>query len=200
MGWDQAAGLRQWATSGTSPEECPTHVAEMLVELATRETVEDVSPRMTQRPLATAVKEPATKPVARASSPGNCREPTLMVLGLPGTAERHTARVTELLEGWSREGRRWVGDPRAWRIVALPIGSPHLPTLTAEQSHWALWVDDDLEAFRRGYRLLKQIAERGGPRRLLAVHPPGVGRQGLLGNLQYVADAYFGIELLVLAK
>ncbi|MEQ4541557.1 MAG: hypothetical protein ABN479_21745 [Billgrantia sp.] len=133
-------------------------------------------------------------------STGSARERTLMVLGLPGTAERHTARVTELLESWAQEGRSWVGDPGTWRIVALPIASPHLSLLAAQQPQWALWIDDDLEAFRRGYRMLKQIAEQGGPRRLIAVHPPGVGRQGLLSNLQYVAQAYFDIELLVLAR
>ncbi|WP_232090263.1 hypothetical protein [Billgrantia diversa] len=196
MGWDQAAGLRQWANA-ESPD-CPTHVAEMLVELA------DSAGGMMESSR-TATRSPA-KPaqtgagVTPSRTAGNAQQVTLMVLGLPGTAERHTAKVTELLESWAREGRRWVGDPRAWRVVALPVNSPHLPLLVTQQSHWALWVDDDLEAFRRGYRMLKQIAEHGGPRRLLAVHPPGVGQQGLLANLQYVADAYFGIELLVLAR
>ncbi|NIC04267.1 hypothetical protein HBJ55_02330 [Halomonas sp. DX6] len=173
-------------------------MAEMLVELAApggdRVERPRTAPRTPARPaqMSTAATPPRTA--------GNAQQVTLMVLGLPGTAERHTAKVTELLESWAREGRRWVGDPQAWRIVALPVSSPHLPLLVTQQSHWALWVDDDLEAFRRGYRMLKQIAEQGGPRRLLAVHPPGVGKQGLLANLQYVADAYFGIELLVLAR
>lgn len=196
MGWDQAAGLRQWANGET--QDCPTHVAEMLVELATPAGERVERPRAAGRSQA----KPSARSTAVASprTTGSTKDVTLMVLGLPGTAERHTARVTELLESWAREGRRWVGDPRAWRIVALSVDSPHLPLLAAQQSHWALWVDDDLEAFRRGYRLLKQIAEQGGPRRLLAVHPPGVGQQGLLANLQYVADAYFDIDLLVLAR
>ncbi len=194
MGWDQAAGLRQWA-NGTTQDECPTHVAEMLVELATGNKAENVRPkRSSAQPAGTKAA------VERPRPPRSEGERTLMVLGLPGTAERHTARVTELLESWAQEGRRWVGDPGSWRIVALPISSPHLSLLAAQQSQWALWIDDDLEAFRRGYRMLKQIAEQGGPRRLIAVHPSGVGRQGLLSNLQYVAEAYFDIELLVLAR
>ncbi|WP_234283466.1 MULTISPECIES: hypothetical protein [unclassified Halomonas] len=196
MGWDQAAGLRQWA-NGES-QQCPAHVAEMLVELAARGDGGATPPPAMAR--AAAKPAPGRAATAPSRPAASAQGVTLMVLGLPGTAERHTARVTELLESWAREGRRWVGDPRAWRIVALPISSPHLPVLATQQSHWALWVDDDLEAFRRGYRLLKQIAEQGGPRRLLAVHPPGVGRQGLLANLQYVAEAYFDIELLVLAR
>jgi hypothetical protein len=197
MGRDQAAGLRQWA-NGAAQEDCPTHVAEMLVELASDMAPGDVRPQAAVRPAARPAATSATLPPPRKAR--SEQELTLMVLGLPGTAERHTTRVTELLECWSREGRRWVGDPRAWRIVALSVNSPHLPLLAAQQPHWALWVDDDLEAFRRGYRLLKQIAEQGGPQRLITVHPPGVGRQGLLSNLQYVAEEYFGIELLVLAR
>ncbi|WP_245904622.1 hypothetical protein [Billgrantia lactosivorans] len=197
MGWDQAAGLRQWANG--EAQDCPTHVAEMLVELAASGADGVPGPQAAVRP---AVAGPAARvgatPPSRASS--GAQDRTLMVLGLPGTAERHTARVAELLESWAGEGRRWVGDPRTWRIVALSVNSPHLPLLAAQQARWALWVDDDLEAFRRGYRQLKQIAAQGGPRRLIAVHPPGVGRQGLLANLQYVADAYFDIELLVLAR
>ena len=191
MGGDQAAGLRQWA-SGAAQEECPNHVAQALLELARMQTSGGASrPRSTA---AAAAKRSAIPPTLS----GN-QELTLMVLGLPGSATCHTDRVAELLESWSRDGRRWVGDPKAWHIVALPVTSSHLSLLTTQQPRWALWVDDDLDAFRRGYRLLKQIAERGGPNRLIAVHPPGVGRQGLLNNLQYVAQAYFGIELLVLA-
>nr|WP_228576522.1 hypothetical protein [Halomonas sp.] len=192
MGWDQAAGLRQWA-NGTSQDDCPLHVAEMLVELAAEIAPGEPTKRSAAQPV-------ATSGVIKPPKPRSDQDLTLMVLGLAGTAERHTARVTELFESWAREGRRWVGNPRAWRIVALPINSSHLPLLAAQQSHWALWIDDDLEAFRRGYRMLQQIAEQGGPQRLIAVHPPGVGREGLLSNLQYVAETYFGIELLVLAR
>ncbi|MBA2778886.1 hypothetical protein H1D44_08240 [Halomonas kenyensis] len=175
-------------------------MAEMLVQLASDKVPEGtsrqspVSPQTPVRPSATRAAPPVARP------PSGEQERTLMVVGLPGTAERHTARVTELLQSWSQEGRRWVGDPQAWRIVALPIHSAHLSLLADQQSRWALWIDDDLEAFRRGYRMLKQIAERDGPRRLIAVHSPGLGPKGLLSNLQYVAETHFGIELLVLAR
>lgn len=191
MGGDQAAGLRHWAT-GAAQDECPEHVVQALVEMAT--TQECAAPR----PMAPAptVSRPAIVPPAPVINSKDGL--ALMVLGLPGTAARHTARVTELLKSWAREERRWVGDPHAWHVVALPLTSPHLRLLVAQQSRWALWIDDDPEAFRRGYRMLKQIAERGGPGRLIAVHPPGMGREGLLNNLQYVAQEYFGIDLLVM--
>ncbi|WP_197038327.1 hypothetical protein [Billgrantia saliphila] len=200
MGRDQAAGLRQWA-SATS-QECPTHVAEMLIKLAGERDTGERSPRESREVAKSVPPRPATTrdmgkpPSSRRTHQGV----TLMVLGLPGTAERHTLKVSELLQSWARQGRRWVGDPGGWRVVALSVTSPHLAVLATQQAHWALWVDDDLEAFRRAYRILKQIDESGGPRRLLAVHPPGVGRQGLLANLQHVAASYFGIELLVLSK
>lgn len=192
MGGDQAAGLRHWA-NGAEQRECPHHVAQALVDLAMAEG-EGTSPP------AASVAAPKPRAVPQALLRNDDRTPTLMVLGLPGTAARHTAKVAELLESWAQEGRDWVGDPRRWHIVALPVTSDHLPLLAAQQPRWALWIDDDLEAFRRGYRLLQRIAEQGGPARLIAVHPPGVGRRGLLNNLQYVAQAYFGIELLVLAR
>ena len=191
MGGDQAAGLRHWAT-GAAQDECPEHVVQALVELATAQG------SAASRPVvpAPAVPRPAVVPPVPVINSKDGM--ALMVLGLPGTAARHTARVTELLESWAQAGRRWVGDPHAWHVVALPLGSPHLPLLVAQQPRWALWIDDDPEAFRRGYRMLKQIAEQGGPGRLIAVHPPGLGREGLLNNLQYVAQAYFGIDLLVM--
>ncbi len=201
MGKDQAAGLRQWASTAAE-QECPAHVAEMLIELAGKPNAGERSPDEPRQVARTPPPRPATTrerdepSIARHVPPGV----TLMVLGLPGTAERHTLKVSELLQSWARQGRHWVGDPGLWRIVALPVSSPHLTVLATQQSHWALWVDDDLEAFRRAYRILKQIDESDGPRRLLAVHPPGVGRQGLLANLQHVAESYFGIELLVLSR
>lgn len=195
MGIDQAAGLRQWASSAApraDDEACPRHVAEALVALAESEPAA----------VTTAEREPAALPrqASRSAPPRPAPKVTLMVLGLPGGAERHAHKVTELLTAWAEEGRRWVGDPECWRVVPLDVASPHLPALAAEQSRWALWVDSDEEAFRRAYRVLKRVAERGGPRRLLAVHPPDVGRKGLLDNLQRVAASYFGLELLVLAR
>ncbi|SDK59021.1 hypothetical protein [Billgrantia gudaonensis] len=221
MGMDQAAGLRQWASGGESADEaadaaCPRHVAEMLVELSdSDEAAALTAPQPEPASAATNEEQAADEKPAASSGSGRAARAstagsrgasssadtiTLMVLGLPGTSERQARRVTELFEAWAAEGRDWVGDPGRWRVVPLEASSPHLPVLAAEQSRWALWVGSDEEAFRRSYRVLKQVAERGGPRRLLAVHPPDVGPKGLLDNLQRVAARYFGIELLVLAR
>lgn len=221
MGMDQAAGLRQWASGGESADTgCPRHVAEMLVELsASQEAAELTAPQPEPAPSAVppvtqAARGTESAPAASSGAgaaakasmehsraqPSSANTVTLMVLGLPGTGERQARKVTELFEAWAEEGRDWIGDPANWRVVPLDPSSPHLPVLAAEQSRWALWVGSDEEAFRRAYRVLKQVAERGGPQRLLAVHPPDVGPKGLLDNLRRVAANYFGIELLVLAR
>ena len=132
---------------------------------------------------------------ARPERPG--QGPTLMVVGLPPTAATET--VTERLAGWARRGRRWVGDPAAWRIVALDPASPHLPLLASQQRRWALWVDSDADAFRRAYRTLKILRRHPGPSRLLALHAPGLPRAGLLSNLQHGARHFLDIELVVLS-
>lgn len=124
--------------------------------------------------------------------------PTLMVVGLPAAAATET--VTERLAGWARHGRRWVGDPAAWRIVALDPASPHLPLLASQQRRWALWVDSDADAFRRAYRTLKVLRRHPGPGRLLALHAPGLPRAGLLNNLQHGARRFLDIELVVLSS
>ena len=98
-----------------------------------------------------------------------------------------------------RRGRRWVGDPAAWRIVALDPASPHLPLLASQQRRWALWVDSDADAFRRAYRTLKILRRHPGPSRLLALHAPGLPRAGLLSNLQHGARHFLDIELVVLS-
>lgn len=120
-----------------------------------------------------------------------------MVVGLPPNAAAET--VTERLAGWARRGRRWVGDPAAWRIVALDPASPHLPLLASQQRRWALWVDSDADAFRRAYRTLKILRRHPGPSRLLALHAPGLPRAGLLSNLQHGALHFLDIELVVLS-
>ncbi|WP_445157852.1 hypothetical protein [Halomonas sp. E14] len=192
MGTDQAAGLREWVSSSAPAGECPMHIAEALLQLAT----EGGGAPAKARP---APSTPATAPM-RVAPPSAGAVRTLMVLGLPGASVGQTERVTQLLEAWAKEGRRWVGDPASWRIVALPVTSPHLPVLAMEQPHWALWVEDDLDAFRRAFRQLRQVVEQGGPQRLLAVHPPHVGRKGLLMNLRHVAASYLDVDLLVLAR
>lgn len=199
MGMDQAAGLRQWASStgqAGSADQCPLHVAEALLELASG--LPNERPPTSRAPQhGKASGSTASSNTVTSRTDGSI---TLMVVGLPGRAERYTQRVHDLLEAWAEEGRQWVGDPRAWRVVALGVDSPHLPLLADQQPRWALWVDSDPEAFRRAYRVLKQVAEVGGPQRLLVVHPPDIGRQGLLDNLRSAAWHYLGIELLVLAR
>ncbi|HEX5678529.1 MAG TPA: hypothetical protein VFX91_11200 [Alcanivorax sp.] len=125
--------------------------------------------------------------------------PTLMVVGLPAGASG-TQPVTERLTDWARHGRRWVGDPNAWRIVTLDPASPHLPLLASQQRRWALWVDSDTDAFRRAYHTLKILRRQAGPGRLLALHAPGLPRAGLLNNLQHGARRFLDIELVVLSS
>ncbi|XKE45400.1 hypothetical protein LG302_18940 [Halomonas organivorans] len=124
---------------------------------------------------------------------------TLMVVGLPSPAPRQAERVSALLEHWADQGRRWVGDPRGWKVVPLAVTSPHLGVLVEQQKRWALWVDADAEAFRRAMAVLSRLVAGGGPRRLLAVHPPDLPRQGLLENLRQAARRYLGVDLLVMA-
>ncbi|MFY0989133.1 hypothetical protein [Halomonas sp. C05BenzN] len=177
MGIDQAAGLRQWAsTTQAGGDACPRHVVETLRELAR------------------ANPSPGPLPATGGRSPAAAV--TLMVVGLPA---RQAGRVNDTLGYWAGLGRRWVGDPAAWRVVPVEASSPHLPLLVSQQSRWALWVDSDAEAFRRAWRVLIRLGEAPGPRRLLAVHPPGISRHGLLDNLRQAAAAYLGIELVVLA-
>lgn len=134
-----------------------------------------------------------TVPVARAVTPSR----VLMTLGLPQGAQADVAPVHRALARWHAQGQRWVGDPAAWRVVALDVHSPHLATLSRQQPRWALWVDDGPEGFRAAYRTLKRLSQQGGPRRLLLVHPPLPSRAGLLDNLQQAAGGFLGLQLLV---
>ncbi|RAH39114.1 hypothetical protein [Halomonas sp. SL1] len=140
---------------------------------------------------------PVEAPASRDTEPAPSA--TLVVVGLPGTSAEQAARVTELFEEWAGRGRRWVGDPRRWKVVPLAVSSPHLAALVEQQPRWALWVGSDAEAFRRAFGVLARLAAAGGPRRLLAVHPPGMSRLGLLDNLRQAAGRYLGIDLLVMA-
>ncbi|WP_168013480.1 hypothetical protein [Halomonas salinarum] len=121
----------------------------------------------------------------------------LMVLGLPrkGGGERAQAALVS----WSRQGKRWVGDPAAWQVVACDAHSPHLAQLARQEKRWALWVDTDGDGFRQAFKVMQAIRRGGGPRRLLALHPPVASRRGLLNNLQQMAREAFEIDLLVLA-
>lgn len=186
MAGDQAAGLRAWAASLERPsaeagsDSVPEPVASVTsdMEASRREPV-----------------GVETSPVESAEAPPT----TLVVVGLPSTAPEQTERVTALLDHWAERGRRWVGDPRRWKVVPLAASSPHLAVLAREQPRWALWVGADGEAFRRALGVLGRLAEGGGPRRLIAVHPTGMSRRGLLDNLRQAARHNFGIDLLVMA-
>ena len=125
---------------------------------------------------------------------------TLVVVGLPGTTAHYSQWVLDLLANWANQGQRWVGTPDAWRIAPVQVNSPHLTTLIDQQPRWALWVGNDLDAFRRSFRVLLQLRNLGGPGRLLAVHPIDMSRRGLLNNLQQAAWRYLGVELLVMAR
>lgn len=181
---DQAAGLRRWmaamtlgaagAGNGADESPCPQPAVESVPEPA-----------------------PALAPDPASAAQRDTAPCTLMVLGLGESRSGHAA---EVLEAWARAGQRWVGDPARWRIVAVDAASPQLAPLYAQQPRWALWVEGEGDAFRRAYRVLRQLAAAGGPRRLLALHPPGWPRRGLLANLQQVAASCLDIELVVLAR
>lgn len=130
------------------------------------------------------------------SCPSPAPATPLMVVG----PERCVDTVRELLAHWQASGYRWVGDPDSWRLAVVSPESPYLTSLLAEQPRWALWVDRDAEAFRRGLATLTRLHRHGGPRRLLAVHHPDLPRRGLLDNLRQAATSRLGIDLLVLAR
>ncbi|MCQ4347259.1 hypothetical protein NGA35_07420 [Pseudomonas stutzeri] len=143
------------------------------------------------------------QPATVAAEPGRDAVPpaveplTLMVVGLPGL---RSTPARACLARWQAGGHRWVGDPARWKLVALEADSPHLAVLAEQQSRWALWVEDDGDGFRRAWRILRQLHEAGGPRRLLALHPGIPGPAGLLGNLREAAAAWLDTELLLLPE
>lgn len=191
---DQAAGLRRWAA-----EMAPVPEADDSGERAEAVTPETQAPATAEETgtptwIVEALLELAASPAVVAETAPAPRR-LLLVLGLLGGDEADTRPVSEALARWQAQGQQWVGEADAWRIVPTSVDSPHLPTLVGEQSRWALWVGNDAEAFRRTYRLLKRLAQRGGPRRLLLVHPPLASRVGLLANLQQAAASFFGFEL-----
>ncbi|MCK2097103.1 hypothetical protein [Thauera aromatica] len=195
---DQAAGLRRWmaamtlgaagAGNGADESPCPQPAVESVPEPASGAAA---------RPPQAAVAAPALALDPASAAQRDTAPCTLMVLGLGESRSGHAA---EVLEAWARAGQRWVGDPARWRIVAVDAASPQLVPLCAQQPRWALWVEGEGDAFRRAYRVLRQLAAAGGPRRLLALHPPGWPRRGLLANLQQVAASCLDIELVVLAR
>lgn len=141
--------------------------------------------------------EPVQAPVP---APPAAEPITLMVVGLPGAHGEQARRVRATLARWQANGHRWVGDPARWKVVALEADSPHLAVLANQQSRWALWVDDDGDAFRRAWQQLRALHEHDGPRRLLVLHEGIRGHAGLLGNLRQAAAHYLQTELLLLTE
>lgn len=184
---DQASGLRKWASLQRQQQQ-----AEGSVDVATAEHV----PEHTSSLL--------TPTVGRVEEPNTVAPPTpkipLIVVGLPGSGALHVNRVKARLGQWSMLGRCWAGDPENWDIRIVMAETSDLAPLRHQYSRWALWVNSDADAFATMYRTLRQLHERGGPRRLLALHEPHLPRQGLLDNLRGAAEYYLNMELLVLAR
>jgi len=123
-----------------------------------------------------------------------------MVVGLPGTGSTQANRVRERLEQWSALGRQWAGQPENWDIHIVAPDDPSLHDYARKHSRWALWVNSHADSFANTFRILHQLQEAGGPKRLLALHEPHLSRAGLLSNLQAAARNYLEIELLILAR
>ena len=183
---DQAAGLRRWAER------------QGLIGA-------DGLPVTAPPPVSTdAVTTPPPPPVPAAPPPPVVTPPappvirhTLMVVGLPDTSAYQTQRAWETLARWHQNGHRWIGNPHEWRVVALEADSPHIGILAAQQSRWALWVEGDLDSFRRAYVTLRALMSAGQIWRLLVLHPGIPSRRGFLTNLKQSAASFLGIELLL---
>ncbi len=184
---DQASGLRKWANLQRQQQQ-----GEGAVDVAAAEPVpEDTSPLLT--PTLAAVEEPQTVAPPRPKIP-------LIVVGLPGSGAAQVSKVKARLEQWSALGRNWAGNPDDWDIRIVMAETSDLAQLREQYSRWALWISSDADTFAVMFRTLRQLHERGGPRRLLALHEPHLPRQGLLNNLREAADYYLNMELLVLAR
>ncbi|MDW5375666.1 hypothetical protein R6258_01925 [Halomonas sp. HP20-15] len=144
--------------------------------------------------------EPGDATTSPAAEARTAASRVLMVVGLAGGENAVVQPVHDALQRWHAQGQRWVGAPEAWRLVPISVESPHLSILLSQQAHWALWVGDDGDGFRRAYRTLKRLAQRGGPKRLLLVHPPFASRAGLLSNLQQAAAEFLGFELWIVPQ
>lgn len=192
-GQDQAAGLRKWADlqrqqrdadEGSQAMEPAAHVTSDEAAAYTQEAM---------APTVATAAEPATVAPPRPKKP-------LIVVGLPHASAAQVDKVRGRLGQWSSLGRQWAGDPQDWEPQIVMADSPSLAALAQRHSRWALWVSSDADAFATMYRVLRQVREHGGPRRLLALHEPHLPRQGLLDNLHDAAAHYLDIELLLLAR
>ncbi|WP_016915730.1 hypothetical protein [Vreelandella stevensii] len=193
-GQDQAAGLRKWADlqrqqRGEQQEEAQQEPQEAM----------DVDvPSVDAASAVTATSPEVTTAAANVSPPRPTR--TLVVVGLSSAGAVQVDKVKGRLAQWASLGRQWAGDPQEWDIKVAQPETGSLTALAERYPHWALWVNSDAEAFASMYRALRQMRERGGPARLLALHEPHLPRQGLLDNLRDAAEHYLQIELLLLAR
>ncbi|MCH4812247.1 hypothetical protein [Vreelandella neptunia] len=184
---DQASGLRKWASLQRQQQE-----AEEGIDVAAAEHVPEP-------PLPPLTPEVALAEQPEAQAPPKPKIP-LMVVGLPGSGAAQVSRVKARLGQWSSLGRNWAGEPDDWSIHIAMAETSDLAELCNQYNRWALWISSDADDFAAMYRTLRQLHERGGPRRLLALHEPHLPRQGLLDNLRGAAEYYLNMELLVLAR
>lgn len=115
---------------------------------------------------------------------------TLLLFG----AAPEAALAQQTLERWHRQGQRWVGDPARWRVQAVDKFQHDLA-----QSRCGVWIDNDLDAFRRTFKRLSALRDSGGPTQVLALHT-GLPQAGLLSNLREAAQRYLGIQLLLITE
>ncbi len=106
---------------------------------------------------------------------------------------KEAALAEQTLARWHRQGQRWVGDPARWQVRAVDNYRSDLP------ERWGVWIDSDLDAFRRTFTTLRRLREQGGPVQVLALHA-GFAQQGLLNNLREAVQRYLGVRLLLITE
>jgi hypothetical protein len=191
---DQASGLRKWASLQRQQQQAD---GAMDVAVAEHVPAQEQSASLLV-PMAGTIDE-AGMGETETPAPPKPKTP-LVVVGLPSGGAAQVNKVKARLGQWSTLGRHWAGDPEGWDIHIVMAGTADLAQLRNQYSRWALWISSDADAFAAMYRTLLELHERGGPRRLLALHEPHLPRQGLLDNLRGAADYYLNMELLVLAR
>ena len=123
---------------------------------------------------------------------------TVMVLdNTPAGSVKATENYTKVFARWADQGRKWVGSPAQWQFVQVGPNHPELTDIAQQCRYWAIWIDNDLDGFKRAYTCLKALAATGQVKQVLALHEPIRSRRGLLSNLQQVAQNYFDLQLLV---
>lgn len=138
-------------------------------------------------------------PEAAPTAP-SCKQ-QLVVIGLPSPTSDECQRLcAPVLQRWQANGRRWVGDAAEWGFIAASLEGHDWSELASEHARWALWIDNDMQSFRRAYSHLKHLAKTQKVQQIIALHPPMQSRRGLLSNLQSAAKQFLGIQLLVFAE